>query len=113
MKRIFVGILFSLVSVHAFAVEEQLNEVLVRIISQIDAISPLLDEAQKEVSTNSRVTLHINSFKDANGQQHPGLRDDLTSIKRALIEYINQPVIAPRIITPLPLDFIEKRHATS
>jgi len=96
------------ISLGAFANDSNLNETLVRIINQINAIKPLLAEAQSEVSPHARIQLHINGFKDANGQYHAGLRDDLLTIRNGLIDYINQPIIAPRQVKPLALDFVSK-----
>jgi hypothetical protein len=69
---------------------------------------PLLDEAKSEVEPNARITLHIDAFEGADGKPHEGLRDDLLSIRNALIDYINKPVIAPKTIHPLAFDFIGK-----
>lgn len=107
MKRILLSILVF-VSVPAHANNANLNETLVRIINQINAIMPLLDEAKTELNTNARIQLHIESFKDNEGQQHAGVREDLLMIRNGLIDYINQHVIAPRKIKPLNNDFVRK-----
>ena len=107
MKRLIcLALLISSLTTHAS--DSNLNETLVRIINQINAIKPLLDEAQSEISLNARIQLHINGFKDAEGHYHAGLRDDLLAIRNGLIDYINQPTIAPRKVTPLALDFVRK-----
>jgi hypothetical protein len=106
MKRVFL--LLMIMSMTAYASDEALNQTLVRVINQINAIMPLLDEAKKEVEPNARITLHIDAFEGADGKQHEGVRDDLLSIRNALIDYINKPVIAPKTIQPLALDFIGK-----
>lgn len=107
MKRFFLmGLLMLTFNVKAS--NPQLNETLVRIINQINAIMPLLDEANEEIEPDTRIRLHVDSFEGADGQKHPGIRDDLINIRSALIEYINNPVIEPRIVKPLALDFIGK-----
>lgn len=108
MKRFFLSLMLVLSSVTSHATDEALNQTLVRVIHQINAIMPLLDEAKEEIEPNARITLHIEAFEGADGRQHPGLRSDLLSIRNALIEYINKPVIAPKTIQPLALDFIGK-----
>ncbi|MDI1352448.1 MAG: hypothetical protein PSV35_06710 [bacterium] len=108
MKRIFLVCLLSLLCVTSYASEEALNQTLVRIINQINAIMPLLDEAQSEIEPNTRIQLHIESFEGADGQSHFGLRNDLLVIRNALIDYINKPAIEPKTIKPLALDFIGK-----
>ncbi len=90
------------------ASEEALNQTLVRVINQINAIMPLLDEAQTEIEPNTRIQLHIESFEGSDGKSHPGLRNDLLAIRNSLIDYINKPAIEPKTIKPLALDFIGK-----
>ena len=108
MKRFFLLLMVTLTSITAHASDEALNQTLVRVINQINAVMPLLDEAKTEVEPNARITLHIDIFEGADGKPHEGLRDDLLSIRNALIDYINKPVIAPKTIQPLALDFIGK-----
>ena len=108
MKRFFLLLMVTLSSITAHASDEALNQTLVRVINQINAVMPLLDEAKTEVEPNARITLHIDIFEGADGKPHEGLRDDLLSIRNALIDYINKPVIAPKTIQPLALDFIGK-----
>ena len=106
MKRVFL--LLMVMSMTAYASDEALNQTLVRVINQINAVMPLLDEAKTEIEPNARITLHIDAFEGADGKPHEGVRDDLLSIRNALIDYINKPVIAPKTIQPLALDFIGK-----
>lgn len=108
MKRLFLMLMITLSSVTAYASEDALNQTLVRIINQLNAITPLLDEAQSDIQPNARITLHIESFEGADGKLHAGLRDDVLSMRNALIDYINQPAIEPKTIKPLALDFIGK-----
>lgn len=108
MKRFFLLLMVALTNVTAHASDEALNQTLVRVINQINAVMPLLDEAKAQVEPNARITLHIDAFEGADGKPHEGLRDDLLSIRNALIDYINKPVIAPKTIQPLALDFIGK-----
>ncbi|VEG92561.1 RAQPRD family integrative conjugative element protein [Legionella spiritensis] len=107
MKRILLSILVF-VTVTGHANNANLNETLVRIINQINAIMPLLDEAQTELDPNARIQLHVESFNDDQGRHYAGVREDLLMIRNGLIDYINQPVIAPRRIKPLNNDFVRK-----
>ncbi|QBR84685.1 hypothetical protein E3983_10105 [Legionella israelensis] len=107
MKRILLASLLF-ITITAQANNADVNETLVRIINQINAIMPLLDEAQTELNPHARIQLHIESFTDNEGQQRAGVRDDLLMIRNGLIDYINQPVIAPRKIKPLNNDFVSK-----
>lgn len=105
MKRLFLFILLGM-SAATHASEENLNQTLVRVINQINAIMPMLDEAKNEIEPNTRIQLHIEAFEGADNKKHPGLRNDLLSIRNALIDYINTPAIEPKTIKPLALDFI-------
>lgn len=107
MKRI-VCLTLMMISLHSWANNPDLNETLVRIINQINAITPLLDEAQTQITPNTRIQLQIEGFEDAQGQHHAGLREDLINIRNGLIDYINQPIIAPRKIKTLEMDFVRK-----
>ncbi|KTD23934.1 hypothetical protein [Legionella maceachernii] len=108
MKRLLLLILLIGMSFSSVAANEELNQTLVRVIQQLNALMPLLDEAQTEIKPNERIQLHIESFEGADGKMHAGLRDDVLLIRDSLIDYINQPIIEPKIIPPLPLDFIGK-----
>ena len=106
MKKILL--LCCLLSVTSYASQAELNNVLVRVINQVNATLPLLDEAKTEIESNSRIQVHIESFEGEDGKQHPGVRDDLLTIRNALIDYINKPAIEPKTIKPIAFDFIEK-----
>ena len=108
MKRLFLIVMLSLSCFTVYASDETLNQTLVRVINQINAIMPLLDEAKTEIEPNSRIQLHIESFEGSDGKIHFGLRTDLLVIRNALIDYINTPAIEPKTIKPLALDFIGK-----
>ena len=108
MKKIFLMCCLGLVSIHAYAFQPELNNTLVRVINQINATLPLLDEATDEIEPNSRIQLHIESFEGEDGKQHSGVRNDLLTIRNALIAYINKPAIEPKTIKPLEFDFIGK-----
>ena len=108
MKRLILLLIISFTSVTTQASDEALNQTLVRVINQINAIMPLLDEAQSEIEPNIRIKLHIETFEGADGKSHSGVRKDLLLIRNALIDYINKPPIEPKTIKPLKLDFIGK-----
>lgn len=108
MKKILLMCCLGLVSLCAHASQPELNNILVRVINQINATLPLLDEAQDAIELNERIQLHIESFESGDGKQHPGIRGDLLTIRNALIDYINKPAIEPKTIKPLEFDFIEK-----
>ena len=108
MKNLLLMCCLGLVSFSAYASQVEINNILVRVINQINTTLPLLDEAKNEIEPNSRIQIHIESFEGEDGKQHPGVRNDLITIRNALIDYINKPVIEPKTIKPLEFDFIEK-----
>lgn len=108
MKQLVMGFFFMLVSACSFSTQAQLNETLVRVINQLNATLPLLDEAKEELEPNARVQLHIDSFEGADNRMHAGVRDDLLAIRNALIDYINKPAIEPKTVKPIAFDFVGK-----
>lgn len=89
-----------------FADQAQMNETLVRLVNQLDALLPLIEEAEREQPQNERFTFHFSSFEGSDGHPHNGLREDIMSMKEALIVQINQPAIDPETVAPLNNDFI-------
>lgn len=110
MKKMVAGFLLLFASFTSVAGDTELNRTLVRVINQINATLPLLDEAEEAIEPNARVQLHINAFEGADAKRHPGLRDDLLSIRNALIDYINKPAIEPKAVKPLALDFVGSKR---
>lgn len=108
MKKLLLMCCLGLISIGAYASQPELNNILVQVINQINTTLPLLDEAKNEIEPNSRIQVHIESFEGEDGKQHPGVRNDLITIRNALIDYINKPAIEPKTIKPLEFDFIEK-----
>lgn len=108
MYQMIVGFFFMMLSSLSFCGQEELKATLVRIINQLNATLPLLDEAEEEIEPNSRIRLHIKSFEGADNKTHSGVRDDVVAIRNGLIEYINKPAVEPKTIKPIQFDFIGK-----
>ena len=108
MKKLMAVLGLCLMSIFAHANNAELNDTLVRVINQLNATLPLLDEAEDEIEPNARIRLHIDAFEGADGAMHPGLRGDIKSIRNALIDYINKPAIEPKTMKPLAFDFVGK-----
>lgn len=107
MKSFLLMCLLGCIAIEAHANEDAFNQTLVRIINQLNAINPLINEALQSQPKNARIQLHLEQFEGADNQKHNGLREDLSAIKKALIAYLNKPAIAPRAIKPLALDYID------
>lgn len=102
-KMIIILLIFTQSSM---ANKERFDESVVRIINEFNAVIHLIDKAQKQQPKNSRVKLHLVSYKDASGESHKGLKNDIEDIKAALITYINKPSFDPKKIQTLDLDYI-------
>ena len=73
-----------------------MNETLVRIVNQLDALLPLIDQAEREQPQNQRVMFHFSSFEGSDGQMHTGLREDVMSMKAAILAQLDQSQIDPK-----------------
>lgn len=92
----------------AHADQQQMNETLVRMINQIDAMMPLVQKAEKEQPKNERFAFHFTQFEGSDGERHNGLKEDLLEIRQALIAQINTPSVDPYHIKPLNNDFVSQ-----
>ena len=109
-KTVFASVFLFVLSTSVLAGNAQMNVTITRIINQINAIMPLIDKAKSEQDKNPRIKVHFDSFKGADNKLHPGLRQDLITIRNSLIGYINKPAIEPKTIKPLANDFIGGSH---
>lgn len=103
---IFLGLLAFMFVIQAKANTEQMNETMVRMINQIDALFPLIEQAAKEQEKNARIQFHFDNWIDANGVKHDGLRENLFEIRAALINQINQSNLTPKIVAPINGDYL-------
>ena len=109
LKALLLAFLISLTllpAVQAQASTDQMNQTMVRMINQIDALFPLIEQASKEQDKTARVQFHFNSWVDANGVKHDGLKDNLLEIRTALVNQINQSNLTPKRIAPMNGDYV-------
>ena len=106
--RNFFSVLMGLFCVCSIshADTEQMNETLLRIVNQLDAILPLIDEAERQQPQNERFMFHFSEFEGSDGKIHQGLREDVMSMKEALIQQMNAPSVDPDTVSPISNDFI-------
>jgi len=113
-KRILFCVLFlSLITAWlptGFANEAQMNQSIVLLINQIDAMMPVLDQAKAQQPKGARIQFHFDSFVGADGKEQPGLRQDLLTIRRALVAQLNQPKVQPATVKPIAGDFVSGPH---
>ena len=86
--------------------EAQMKETLVKIINQLQAIKPLIAQAQAEQPPNPRIKIQFDRFRRPDGQLQNGLRQDIEVIQQALINAVNRESIEPRVFTSLENDFV-------
>ena len=109
MKKISITILVvlcTLLNTAVYADTTEMNNNLVRLVNQIDAMMPIIDAAKAEQDPNARVQFHFETWTDSKGQVHLGLREDLFMIRQALINQINGTNLTPTKVVPLENDFI-------
>ncbi len=107
MKKILVYVGFGLlfVSPLCLATEEEMKNTLVQIIQQLEAIKPLINQAEKEQPKDTRIKVQFNAYTDSEGTQHPGLNQDIESIQQSLIAIVNQQGLDELNIEPVNNDF--------
>ena len=112
MKSVKLAVFALLISlslmftVQAQASTAQMNQTMVRMINQIDALFPLVAQASKEQEKTARVQFHFNEWTDANGDKHAGLKENLLEIRAALVNQINQSNLTPKQIAPMNGDYV-------
>jgi RAQPRD family integrative conjugative element protein len=106
IKGFVLGGFLLIVSISALADQERMNETLVRMINQLDAMTPLIEHAKREQPQGTRFQFHFEQFEGSDGQYHNGLKEDVMAIRQALVEQINQPEVDPYHIKPLNTDFV-------
>lgn len=107
LKSLGIFLLTAGLSQSVMASQALLNEQLVRIINQLNAIKPIIKEAERYQSQGAPVKLHLTAFKGSDNQIHNGVLEDIELIKQGLIAYINRPAVAPKKVSPIEGDFIE------
>lgn len=108
--KILMGIMLSLIVpfavITARADTMQMNETMVRMINQIDAMFPLINQASHQQNKKARVQFHFYTWTDSSGVKHDGLNESLLKIRRALVQQINHSSLTPKEVKPINGDFI-------
>lgn len=109
IKRCFfcaVVLPILVLNIQAQASTELMDQTMVRMINQLDALFPLIDQASRQQDTTARVQFHFDRWVDANGKKHDGLRQSILEIRKALVSEINHTSLTPRKIEPINDDFV-------
>ena len=107
MKKILALVSIGLLCISplCLATEEEMKNTLVQIIQQLEAIKPLINQAEKEQPSDTRVKVQFNAYTDSEGRQHPGLNQDIDSMQQSLIAIVNQQGLDELSIESLNNDF--------
>jgi RAQPRD family integrative conjugative element protein len=108
MKYFMTLLLLLFFSGLSYADNAQMNEALVGIIRQLQAIKPLINRAKNAQTKNPRIKVHFDSWIDGDGKKHNGLRQDIEAIQTALVNIVNGEKIEPRVYKTIQGDFIDK-----
>ena len=103
---VFLISITLLAAVQVQAGTDQMNQMMVRMINQIDALFPLIEQASKEQDKTARVQFHFNNWIDANRVKHDGLKENLLEIRAALVNQMNQSNLTPKQIASMNGDYV-------
>ncbi len=84
---------------NAFADPFQENIELAQISNVLNAVYPLIAEAEKEADPNARVKFH-----------YDWLQQDIQGIQSGIAQKINAAKIEPRVVKPLKSSFITQQN---
>jgi RAQPRD family integrative conjugative element protein len=85
---------------------EQERIYLIQLLNQINAMLPTIQAAKKQQLPNTRIKFHYTQYRDANGQIHNGILEDVQAIKRGIEEKLNGTSIEPRSVQPIHGDYL-------
>jgi len=91
---ILLAITLSLISITATADSDGERDALARLIHELGALAPLIDEAAAQAEPDARIRF-----------QYDWLRQDLVRIRMGISEHINAPRAEPRKVSPLKGDY--------
>jgi len=92
--RILLVITLCLTSVTALADSDGERDALARLIHELGALTPLIDEASAQAEPDIRIRF-----------QYDWLRQDLMRIRTGIAEHINAPRAEPRKVPSLKGDY--------
>lgn len=106
MKKLVVAslLIFNLMTVGgfipaAYADTEAENATLARIVHELDALQPLINQAQSERPRYARVRFNYDK-----------LRADINKIKQGIQQQLSNAPIEPHIVQPIAGDYMQVEH---
>lgn len=97
----------------AYADTQDMNDDLVRLVAGLDALLPIIADAEGRQDKNAPVQFHFESWQDAKGVWHQGLKQDVLAMRQGIIGQINEPVFSPRTVTPLSEDYVSDTESAT
>lgn len=113
LVRIGILALGLILGINADADTQDMNDDLVRLVAGLDALVPIIADAERNQDKNAPVQFHFESWQDGKGIWHQGLKQDVLAMRQGIIAQINQPVFAPRAVTPLSEDYISDTESAT
>ena len=104
-KLVVVCFLFAIFG-SAIAPASQMNEEIVKIIEQLNAIKPMIHRASQFQDKRERHQVHFYSWTDKDGNKHNGLYEDLNDIKKSLEQVIDAEKYDPEFVEPIKNDYV-------
>ncbi len=105
-KQLISGVVGLVLGSSVLASTPAFHQTCVRLIQQLDAMQPVMDEAQREQDPKARVQFHFDAWRDNHGHTHAGFRQNLLQLRQALVDQINQPDLTPNTFAPMTGDFV-------
>ena len=89
--------------------DASMNMTLSRIINQLDAILPLINQAEREQqrALPTATPFQFERFRTADGNVHNGLRQDVMAMREAIINAMTHKPVEVGTIAPMALDYID------
>jgi RAQPRD family integrative conjugative element protein len=106
-KRFILCFLVLGIIQSATASPEQERIYLLQLIHQIDSMKPTVLAAQREQSKTARIQFHYTAYRDVHGQWHPGVWEDLQSIRSGIEEKLEHSPAEGRTPEPVQGDYMD------
>ena len=108
LMLMLLGLLVISPSFAAYS-DRNVSTTLARIINQLDAILPLIEQGEKEQARQPQkaVRFHFTGFVTQDKQYHQGLKEDVLAMRQSIVKAIHQTPVAAQAIQPLSLDYID------
>lgn len=91
----------SVYLVPSYADIDSENAALARLVHEIEALNPLINDAEKQQPKNTRIYFN-----------YEALRHDLNQIKAGINQQITSTAIEPRAVEPIQGDYTTVEHLT-